>query len=402
MTAIYIDADACPVKNEIYRVAERYSLKVYVVSNSYLGVPRDPSVELVVVSDSFDAADNWIAERAGPGDIVITADIPLADRSLKAGASVIGNTGVPFTNASIGMAMASRELMSNLRAMGEITGGPKPMSQRDRSRFLSALDETVQKLRRAARLTEYRQQVIKLSRWGKTMKLLRTAALALAGWLGSLAAAEAADLNVYTIWPENYARPMFQEFEKQTGMKVNFLRFSSGEALARVIAEKNNPRIDVLFGGPVETFAAGIKEGIFETLQVAVLRQAAGALQAGRRPVDGDRRRSAGLHDQRGLPQDQQPAAAGLLGRPPEPGLQEQPANGRRAHLGHGGDAHLLGAGGLRPQRGQGLRLPEEAASERAGLYQERRRRDLADRAWPGRGRHLLHRRRARDQGQGL
>jgi iron(III) transport system substrate-binding protein len=95
------------------------------------------------------------------------------------------------------------------------------------------------------------------------MKLLRGAALALAGWLGA-AAAHAADLNVYTIWPENYARPMFQEFEKQTGIKVNFLRFSSGEALTRVIAEKNNPRIDVLFGGPVETFAAGIKEGIFE------------------------------------------------------------------------------------------------------------------------------------------
>lgn len=97
------------------------------------------------------------------------------------------------------------------------------------------------------------------------MKMLRAAALALAGWLGGLAAAQAADpVNVYTIWPENYARPMFQEFEKQTGIKVNFLRFSSGEALARVIAEKNNPRIDVLFGGPVETFAAGIKEGIFE------------------------------------------------------------------------------------------------------------------------------------------
>ena len=95
------------------------------------------------------------------------------------------------------------------------------------------------------------------------MKLLCGAALVLAGWLGA-AAAHAADLNVYTIWPENYARPMFQEFEKQTGIKVNFLRFSSGEALTRVIAEKNNPRIDVLFGGPVETFAAGIKEGIFE------------------------------------------------------------------------------------------------------------------------------------------
>jgi uncharacterized protein YaiI (UPF0178 family) len=148
-TSIYIDADACPVKAEVYRVAERYSLKVYVVSNSYLGVPRSKLIELVVVSDGFDAADNWIAERAGPGDIVITADIPLADRSLKAGAAVIGNTGVPFTAASIGMAMANRELLSNLRAMGEVTGGPKPMTPRDRSRFLSALDEAVHKARRA-------------------------------------------------------------------------------------------------------------------------------------------------------------------------------------------------------------------------------------------------------------
>lgn len=145
---IYVDADACPVKAEIYRVAERYKLKVFVVSNSYLNVPRDPRHELVVVSDSFDAADNWIAERVGPDDIVVTADIPLADRSIKAGASVIGNTGVPFTPASIGMAMANRELLSNLRAMGEITGGPKPMAQRDRSRFLSALDEAIQKIRR--------------------------------------------------------------------------------------------------------------------------------------------------------------------------------------------------------------------------------------------------------------
>jgi uncharacterized protein YaiI (UPF0178 family) len=148
---IYVDADACPVKNEIYRVAERYQLRVFVVSNSWLGVPRDPRIELVVVSDSFDAADNWIAERAGPNDIVVTADIPLADRSLKAGAAVISNTGVPFTPSSIGMAMASRELMSNLRAMGEVTGGPRPMSPRDRSRFLSTLDETVQRLRRGGR-----------------------------------------------------------------------------------------------------------------------------------------------------------------------------------------------------------------------------------------------------------
>ncbi|MBS0522546.1 MAG: YaiI/YqxD family protein [Proteobacteria bacterium] len=148
MTDIYVDADACPVKNEIYRVAERYRLKVFVVSNSYLNVPRDPRHELVVVNDSFDAADNWIAERAGPGDIVVTADIPLADRSLKAGAAVIGSTGVPFTSASIGMAMANRELLSNLRAMGAVTGGPAPMTQRDRSRFLSALDEAIQKTMR--------------------------------------------------------------------------------------------------------------------------------------------------------------------------------------------------------------------------------------------------------------
>jgi len=146
--SLYIDADACPVKAEIYRVAERYGLKFYVVSNSYINVPRDPRIERVVVSDSFDAADDWIAERVGSEDIVITSDIPLADRSLKKGAAAIGSTGVAFTTSSIGMAMASRELMSNLRAMGETTGGPKPMSQRDRSRFLSTLDETIQKIRR--------------------------------------------------------------------------------------------------------------------------------------------------------------------------------------------------------------------------------------------------------------
>jgi uncharacterized protein YaiI (UPF0178 family) len=145
---IYVDADACPVKAEIYRVAERYGLKVLVVANSYMNVPRDPRIELTVVSDGFDAADNWIAERVGTDDIVVTADIPLADRSLKAGASVIGNTGVPFTSASIGMAMANRELLSNLRAMGTITGGPKPMTPRDRSRFLSALDAAIQKILR--------------------------------------------------------------------------------------------------------------------------------------------------------------------------------------------------------------------------------------------------------------
>ena len=117
-------------------------------ANSPINVPRDARIERVVVNDSFDAADNWIAERAGDGDIVITADIPLADRALKKGAVVIGNTGVPFTASSIGMALANRELLSNLRAMGEVTGGPRPMSQRDRSRFLSTLDEAIQRMRR--------------------------------------------------------------------------------------------------------------------------------------------------------------------------------------------------------------------------------------------------------------
>ncbi|WP_112661914.1 YaiI/YqxD family protein [Microvirga flavescens] len=146
---ILVDADACPVKAEVYRVAERYRLKVFVVANSFINVPRDPFIERVMVSDGFDAADNWIAERARQGSIVITADIPLADRSLKAGAEVIGPTGRPFTNASIGMALATRALMEDLRAMGEMGGGPKPFSQKDRSAFLSALDLAVVKLRRA-------------------------------------------------------------------------------------------------------------------------------------------------------------------------------------------------------------------------------------------------------------
>ena len=136
------------MKAEVYRVGERYGLKVYVVANAPINVPRHPGIERVVVNDSFDAADNWIVEHVGEGDIVVTADIPLADRCLKKGAAVIGNTGVAFTASSIGMAMANRELLSNLRAMGEVTGGPKPMHARDRSRFLSSLDETIQKWRR--------------------------------------------------------------------------------------------------------------------------------------------------------------------------------------------------------------------------------------------------------------
>ncbi|ANY79027.1 hypothetical protein BB934_13055 [Microvirga ossetica] len=146
---IYVDADACPVKAEIYRVAARHGLKVFVVSNSFFQVPQDPLIERVVVSSGFDAADDWIAERAGRGAIVITADIPLASRCVKAGAEVIGPTGKPFTQASIGMALATRNLMEDLRAMGEVTGGPKAFSPKDRSAFLSALDVAINRLKRA-------------------------------------------------------------------------------------------------------------------------------------------------------------------------------------------------------------------------------------------------------------
>lgn len=145
---IFIDADACPVKAEIYKVAARYGIKVFVVANSFMMIPANPLIERVIVGDGFDAADDWIAERAGPSGIVVTADIPLADRCLKAGAAVIGPTGRPFTAASIGTALADRAIMADLRAGGDIVGGPKPMGQRDRSRFLSALDETIVRLRR--------------------------------------------------------------------------------------------------------------------------------------------------------------------------------------------------------------------------------------------------------------
>jgi uncharacterized protein YaiI (UPF0178 family) len=152
---IYIDADACPVKEEVYRVSGRYRLKVYVVANSFMAIPNDPLIERVVVPDGFDAADNWIAERAGRSAVVITTDVPLASRCVKAGAAVISPTGRAFTEASIGMAVATRNLMSDLRAMGEVTSGPKPFSRQDRSRFLSALDETIVRLQRAGpRTTE--------------------------------------------------------------------------------------------------------------------------------------------------------------------------------------------------------------------------------------------------------
>lgn len=145
---VYVDADACPVKAEIFRVAERYVVPVKVVANSYIAVPRSPLFELVLVAEGPDVADDWIAERAEPGDVVITADIPLASRCVKAGASVIGPTGKAHTQDSIGMTLATRNLMTDLRSAGEITGGPRPFAPRDRSRFLSALDLAVNTLRR--------------------------------------------------------------------------------------------------------------------------------------------------------------------------------------------------------------------------------------------------------------
>ena len=147
--AIYVDADACPVKPEIFKVAERHGLRVFVVANSFMMLPREPWIERVVVTDGFDAADNWIAERVARGAIVVTSDIPLADRCIKAGAEVIGPTGKPFTEASIGMALATRDMMEDLRAMGAATGGPKPFSPKDRSAFLQALDLAIQRLKRA-------------------------------------------------------------------------------------------------------------------------------------------------------------------------------------------------------------------------------------------------------------
>jgi uncharacterized protein YaiI (UPF0178 family) len=145
---IFVDADACPVKAEVYRVAERYGLKVFVVANSSMNVPRSDMIERVIVNEGPDVADDWIAERAGSSDIVITADIPLAGRCVKKGATVIGPTGKPFTDDSIGMALATRDLLTDLRSAGATTRGPPPLSRHDISRFLSALDLAVTRLKR--------------------------------------------------------------------------------------------------------------------------------------------------------------------------------------------------------------------------------------------------------------
>jgi len=150
MPRILVDADACPVKDEIYKVAWRREVPVAIVSNQRIRVPDHPLIERVTVSDAFDAADDWIAQAAGPGTVVVTADILLADRALKAGAIALAPTGKPFTTASIGAAVATRAIMSDLRAGGDQIGGPRPFAKEDRSRFLSALDEALVRLARTA------------------------------------------------------------------------------------------------------------------------------------------------------------------------------------------------------------------------------------------------------------
>lgn len=148
MTVIYVDADACPVKEEVYRVADRYRLRVFVVSNSFIRVPTHPRIAAVIVPEGPDVADDWIAERAGPGDVVVTQDIPLGDRALKAGAEALRPNGKAFDADSIGGALASRAIGEHLRSFGGITGGPPPFTAADRSRFLQALDAAVNRARR--------------------------------------------------------------------------------------------------------------------------------------------------------------------------------------------------------------------------------------------------------------
>jgi uncharacterized protein YaiI (UPF0178 family) len=145
---IFIDADACPVKDEIYKVAQRYGLKTWVVSNAFMMIPKSPMIERVIVDAGPDVADDWIAEHVSPGDVAVTNDIPLAERVLNAGGHAVSPNGRPFTENSIGAAIAQRALMEQLRSTGDILGGPKPFAPADRSRFLQALDEIIQKERR--------------------------------------------------------------------------------------------------------------------------------------------------------------------------------------------------------------------------------------------------------------
>ena len=145
MTEIYVDADACPVKDEVVRVADRHGLPVRMVSDGGIRPNPHPLVEMVIVASGPDAADDWIAERIGPGDVAVTGDIPLAARCLEKGAKVMDTKGKPFTEHGIGMALAMRDLMSDLRAMGEVSGGGPGFTRQDRSRFLEALDRAVRR-----------------------------------------------------------------------------------------------------------------------------------------------------------------------------------------------------------------------------------------------------------------
>jgi len=145
---IYVDADACSVKNEVYRVADRYQLEVTLVSNSRMRVPQSSRIKLEIVGAGFDEADDWIVEHVQHGDVVITADIPLAGRCISAGAEVLGPSGKRFTDDNIGQTLATRDLLTELRGAGEITGGPAPLTQRDRSEFLQKLDVVIQSIRR--------------------------------------------------------------------------------------------------------------------------------------------------------------------------------------------------------------------------------------------------------------
>jgi len=148
VTEIYVDADACPVKDEVLRVAARHGLSVHMVSNQWMRLPESPLINRVIVSDGFDAADDWIAERTGAGDIAITSDIPLASRCLEAGAWVLGPGGKPFTTDNIGMALSMRDLNAHLRDTGEIRGGGPSFTKQDRSNFLQALETAVQAAKR--------------------------------------------------------------------------------------------------------------------------------------------------------------------------------------------------------------------------------------------------------------
>ena len=150
MTRLFIDADACPVKDEIYRVAGRYGLHVFVVSNAFVNTPREVWIERVLVDAGPDVADDWIAERAGPGDVVVTSDIPLADRCLKAGAQALKPNGQEFSADSIGSALAGRMVGEHLRSIGVATSGPPPFGPKDRSAFLQSLDRVVVRARRVA------------------------------------------------------------------------------------------------------------------------------------------------------------------------------------------------------------------------------------------------------------